>query len=292
VTLAYGLPFLIGGLGAAGLAGMHRQVFRPRLAAWALSIASMAVALAAIVLLASIAVAWVGDVTPGDWLVICGGSTPHNHIPTLVGLGAVVLTLLLAARAGRTATRFFSAWTRGGNGNVEILSTRQVVAHARPNRGGPNGGTIVLSEGVISLLEPQELSAVIAHERSHLQHRHHRFVFCVDVAASFVPLLSPARRALRFATERWADEDAAIAVGSRDVVAQAVARTALAEVRDYQLAINGGPVVRRVDALTTPESPGRHVTSTVAIAASAGVVIAASAVQIHHALGVLSHFCS
>jgi hypothetical protein len=291
VTPAFGLPFLIGGLGAVFLACMHRRVFRPRLAAWTLSIASIAVAVAAIVLLSSIALAWVGHMTPGDWLAICGGSASRNHISTLVGVGAFMLTLVLVIRASHTATRFFTAWTRGSSGEIEILSTRHVVAHARPNRGGPNRGTIVLSEGVISLLEPQELSAVIAHERSHLQHRHHRFVFCVNVAASLMPLLSPTRRALRFATERWADEDAAVAVGSRNVVAQAVARTALAEVREYRLPINGGPVVRRVDALTAPASPGSHVTSTTMIAASAGFVIAASALQVHHALGVLSHLC-
>lgn len=71
---------------------------------------------------------------------------------------------------------------------------------------------------------------MFAHERAHLRHRHHLSVAMTEVVASANPLLRPVARTVTLSVERWADEDAGEAVGSRTVVAAALARAGLATV--------------------------------------------------------------
>jgi hypothetical protein len=67
------------------------------------------------------------------------------------------------------------------------------------------------------------------------------------------PLLVGVRASVELLLERCADEDAAVVVGDRDLVARAVARAALATVREGPaLAMSGAATVRRVRALTVP----------------------------------------
>jgi beta-lactamase regulating signal transducer with metallopeptidase domain len=73
-------------------------------------------------------------------------------------------------------------------------------------------------------LDAGERRAVLAHERSHLRHRHHLHHAAGQLAAAN-PLLARLPAALLLATERWADEDAARTV-RRDTVARALTRSA------------------------------------------------------------------
>jgi hypothetical protein len=81
-----------------------------------------------------------------------------------------------------------------------------------------------------------------------------------DLAAAINPLLRPTARVIAHAVERWADEDAADAVGDRRLVARTLARTALLQHRPISggaVAATGGDVVNRVRALLAP-TPTRH----------------------------------
>jgi Zn-dependent protease with chaperone function len=89
-------------------------------------------------------------------------------------------------------------------------------------------GRTVVSTGMLAALTPAERRVLLAHEASHLRNRHALYVLLVGVAAAGNPLLRPVSDAVRLGVERWADEDAAAAVGDRTVAARAVARAAVA----------------------------------------------------------------
>lgn len=153
---------------------------------------------------------------------------------------------ITAIRAARDLT------DPAGAGPLLIVRTDRPVAHALPGR----PGTIVISTGMLAGLDPAERRALLAHERAHLSRAHHRFVAVVDVLATANPLLHPLRKVVRYTTERWADELAACAVGSRAVVARAVGKAALATKQHHTpalepvlLAAAAGEVPRRVAAL-------------------------------------------
>jgi beta-lactamase regulating signal transducer with metallopeptidase domain len=123
-------------------------------------------------------------------------------------------------------------------------------AFALPGRrGGGVSGRIVVSSGVLRAVDAGERQAVLARERAHLRHRHHRFLIVLRMAAAANPLLRPLSGAGAYAVERWADEDAAT-VTSRRQVARALGRAALATHRPPPAALGatGGEVPQRVRA--------------------------------------------
>jgi hypothetical protein len=113
---------------------------------------------------------------------------------------------------------------------------------------------------------------MLAHERAHLGCHHYAFAAAAHLAAAANPLLRPLAAAVAYTTERWADENAAAAVGDRRQVARAVAKAAVAskgtqpstQLPAIALGILGrrrdphataGPVPRRVAALLAPPLP-------------------------------------
>ena len=101
-------------------------------------------------------------------------------------------------------------------------------------------------------LAAPERRALLAHERAHLAHGHHWHRGAVTLAVAANPLLAPLRPAIVYATERWADEDAAAQVGDRRHVATALARVALmgrAPAPGLRLALAAQAVPARVSAM-------------------------------------------
>lgn len=129
----------------------------------------------------------------------------------------------------------------------------------------------------------------------HLERRHHRYLRVAGWAAAAVPVLRPLEAHLRFATERWADEDAATSVGDRRVVARAVARAALARSEapaPGTLAIAGTGVTARVDALVN-EPAGARLSAIVPLAGATATLasLSGSTVQLHHLFAFGAHVC-
>ncbi len=116
-------------------------------------------------------------------------------------------------------------------------------------------GHVLVTAGMLGLLDADERRVMFAHERAHLDRRHHGLTILAAAAAALNPLLIPVRDTVEFLVERQADEDAAAVVGDRDLTARAVARAALAAVPPgpAALAIGGGTAVRRVRALRHPD---------------------------------------
>jgi Zn-dependent protease with chaperone function len=134
------------------------------------------------------------------------------------------------------------------------------LAVAVPGRPG-RAGHLLVTTGMLRLLDADERRVVFAHEQAHLAHRHDRLVAATAAAAALNPLLVPVRDTVAYLVERWADEDAAAAVDDRDLTARAVARAALATVGSgpaAALGINGGAALHRVRALTEPAPTPRR----------------------------------
>lgn len=122
------------------------------------------------------------------------------------------------------------AWARATrypvHGDVTVLPDLGIDAFALPGPGRVRGRVIVTG-GMLKRLRPGDRAVVLAHERSHLRHRHHWFLLAAELAATCHPPLRLLREAVAYCVERWADEDAAAAVGDRRRAATAIARTAL-----------------------------------------------------------------
>jgi hypothetical protein len=106
---------------------------------------------------------------------------------------------------------------------IVVLPGPDLDAYALP--GWP--GRVVVSGGLLDLLEPRRRAALIAHERAHLAGRHHLFTITAWMAAAACPLLIPVARTVEFTVERWADEKAAAATGDRRLVAETIGQVAV-----------------------------------------------------------------
>jgi Zn-dependent protease with chaperone function len=214
---------------------------------------------------------------------------------------ATAAALLLAASVAGTVAgiRRISALARAHRVAAEspddellVLPDERPIAHALPGR----PGRIVVSTGMLTGLSPAERRALLAHERAHLSRSHHLFVAVVDILAAANPLLRPLRKVIRYTTERWADELAARAVGSRSVVARAVGKAALATedatshdsvTSQITMAAAAGEVPRRVAALLTAPPARRIVSAKMLVALIALALTIASAGNAVEAAGDL-----
>lgn len=227
-------------------------------------------------------------------------AAPHQvmHVPALVtvaghrsfsgwiGAACLVGFAVGGVSVGRAVLRIVTERRSVFRIAAGLAQSHDPVALAVPGR---RGGVLV-SAGMHSHLSPAEVGAVVAHEQSHLRHAHHRYLAAVMICSAALPPLRQLEASLRFAIERWADEDAAVTVGDRKVVAQAVARAALTSSpeRAATAGFSEVGVLARVEALlanapvTSPFAGGTLVTT--AGLASSGMT--SSALQLHH-LGVL-----
>lgn len=203
-------------------------------------------------------------------------------IPALLAvLGACGWTLWRHRRVRRRAERALAPLPARA---VAVLPDDVPYAYALP---GGRRDRVVVSRGMLARLTSRERRALFAHERAHLEGRHHRFLLVVRVAARANPFLRPLCTAVGYTTERWADEEAAVRVGSRRVVARAIGKSALVSAGAPTPTLAGfaaaGPVPRRVAALLAPAPATRAWpgvgTATGMAAWGAAVGTAASAVS-------------
>ena len=224
----------------------------PRHATWLISAGAVTSALCALAVLGLLAFVLVGQLPlfadEGHWST----AALRHHEITEPGVAAVSLALLLAAGAAlllaarRQALALLAAYRSCRDMPGELVVLRDGPAQAAAVPGRP--GRVVVAESLLVALSGPERRALLAHERAHLAHGHHWHRGAVTLAAAANPLLAPLRSAIVYATERWADEDAAAEVGDRRQVATALARTAL-------IARGPGPGVRL--ALAAQAVPAR-----------------------------------
>jgi Zn-dependent protease with chaperone function len=165
---------------------------------------------------------------------------------------------------------------------------------------------IVVTSGMLAALTLAEREVLLAHEHAHAGSRHHLFAAVARLAAAANPLLGPLATAIGYSVERWADERAAAAAGSRPLAARTIAKAgaALAKAalaasaapafRAHSAVVlaalprpstlrRAGPVPRRVAALLGPPPRLRLVplVLTVALVAFAGLSALEAARDLH-----------
>lgn len=216
----------------------------------------------------------------------CGALYDHRA-PVWAGAGAAAVLVLALVRAVRSETRWRRAvapWRDAAP--VEVVPGLGTDAFAVPGR----PGAIVVGQGLFDALDPDERRVVLAHERAHLDLNHHLYLRVGDLAAA-VPLLGSIAGQIRYATERCADEAAAVVVGDRHLVARTIIKAALTGTTPSPLpAASGGHVTARVDALLN--QPAAATSGRLAVPASLAPVAAAliaAAVQVHHLGAFLTH---
>ena len=194
--------------------------------------------------------------------------TSHRGSFTPIGVFALVAVIAASVSATRVRSRQRRQRAPKDVREIAIITSDQPVAYALPGR----PGQVVVSTGMLRSLDAQERRVLIAHERSHLRRRHHRYVRLTELAVAALPVLAPLNARLRFAIERWADEDAAAEIGDRAVVACAIARAALAAqpAPRFGLAMADAGVVERVEIMLAGPAPRSRL-----IEAVLGVVIVA-----------------
>ncbi|GAA2484840.1 M48 family metalloprotease [Winogradskya humida] len=169
-------------------------------------------------------------------------------------LAASVVAVVRAFRGYRVALATAS-------GFAVLPADRQVVVvdDALPEAYSIEGppARIVVTTGMRDLLDPRQYQALLAHEREHLQGRHHRLVRMAGLAAAAHPLLRVLAARVGYLVERAADERAAAHVGDRHSVAFAIGAAALAGAgrgSGLHLAARQGVVPRRVRELLQPRT--------------------------------------
>jgi len=156
-----------------------------------------------------------------------------------------------------TARRLPDADAGPGPGAAVVLDAAHRVAYCVPGR----PATIVLSSGALAVLDPGQLTAVLAHERAHLAGRHHLLISLTRaLRASFpaVPLFTQGPGEVARLAEMCADDVAAHRAGRGTLIAALLAMGTGTAVPATALAATGGATLARVQRLLEPPRPVRR----------------------------------
>ncbi|MFD3414135.1 M56 family metallopeptidase [Streptomyces cyaneofuscatus] len=273
-------------LTALPIARLAEQHLHPRRAARLLTTVAVILASCSLVCLGLLVVVGTaqlpGNPLPDGWSdEEVREAVPHD---AFAGKASILALVAVTMACGFTVHRHYRFRARAhrtlaglpGGGDLAVLPDDVPYAYALP--GSP--GRVMVSTAMLAALDPAERRALLAHERAHLDGRHHRLLLATRLAGCVNPLLRPLRAALVYSTERWADEEAARVTGDRRLTARAVGKAALvsapgpaaAAVAGFAAA---GPVPRRVAALLGPVPPDRGWPPALTPAGAAAFVAAA-----------------
>jgi Zn-dependent protease with chaperone function len=268
--------------------GLARRM-PPAVATRVLVPASLIIVTTGVWVFIAVAFTWVAQLPPvsryGDWSAQQVRET--TPFPTTVAVGCGLLAMVAVGRTITIGTRRVRTLlaVRHSCRRLGAPGSLVVVEHDRPDAFATPGGTgrIVVTTGLLRALRADERRALLAHEASHLAHRHTWWILAADIAAAANPLLAPTTRAVWHAVERWADEDAAREVTDRKLVARTLARTALLTRGNpdpsVRLTATGGDVPGRVRALLGPPPEPRVVPLAALVALLVAATLAAGTVQ-------------
>lgn len=135
-----------------------------------------------------------------------------------------------------------------------VMACDRPAAYCVPGRGG---GEVVVTTTALSRLNPEELRAVLAHERAHLRGRHHLIVLLsagLRRAFPFVPPLRSAHERVAQLVELIADDRAAGRT-SRTTLASALLVLGSATVPAATLGAGGSTAALRAQRMLAPVEP-------------------------------------
>lgn len=280
LTVAMGLAIIV--------TATHRRL-PPVVAARAVAITLAVVAAAAVPTLWIVSLGYVAHLPllggRLDWCAKTFGV--HDPIPAWIGAPALMLSIAGIVRA-RPVLRSYRRLRHDHPGTVEIADHEQPFAFTLPGR----GGHVVLSSGLVEMLDDAEQGVVLAHERAHARHRHDRYLLTAQLAAAVMPLLRPLAGRLQFSLERWADELAVAHCGDRGFVARTLGKVALRSVTPVgAMSFAGLGVPARVAALLSPPMTPLRSHSHAALWGAILLTGMLAAFQIHHLARLLTAVC-
>ena len=221
----------------------------------------------------------------GDWSAEILRQTDPVPIWVGVSCGLLLVPLVLFAlralayRIRAVAEWYRMCWRMEHVGGLIVLNEERPEAFTTP----VGRGRVVVSTGMLRALRADERRALLAHEASHASRGHAWWLMAADLAAAVNPLLAANARAVGHTVERWADEDAARAVGDRELVARSLARAALHahDARPVALGAAGGRVGDRVRALLAAP-PRFRVLPALALAVLAAITVGSAVTVLNH----------
>jgi len=287
------LPLVIPAIAAVAARPLAERL-PPRTATWLLAISSVILAAASCGVLGLLALAAAVRIPYVDAAAGMSIRAVNSSDPGSVPLGILAGALLAAAAtaavravwlrttalmaAHQHTRRLPRAGVLTGAAEAVVVQDDGVDAYTVP--GWPS--RIVVTSGMLAALNPAEREVLLAHERAHAGSCHYIFTAVARLAAAANPLLIPLASAIGFCVERWADERAAAAAGSRPLAARTIAKAALAAAsapaaRSHYAVLLGalprparargpGVVPRRVAALLGPPPRLRLVLLVLAVA--------------------------
>jgi Zn-dependent protease with chaperone function len=303
LVVAWCLPALLTRLTAAGFSA------RLGLAAWlAAMISVLAAVLAAIQYLITAAVAGWPQLAKAVCRSVAGGACTAVVYRSAVfelamGLAAAAAALALAVlawRYGRSVQRV-QRRTRAhaeaariagrrlpGAGAAVVLDAAQPAAYCVPGR----PAAIVLTSAALDVLDPGQLTAVLAHERAHLAGRHHLLIALTrGLAATFpgVPLFTRGPAEVARLAEMCADDAAARHSSRPTLVAALLAMGTGTPVQAAALAATGGALTARIQRLIEPAPRARHARNRLALVTVILLLALASALVTRYAGPLATH---
>lgn len=271
--------------------------------------ASVGAVLGSLVLLAVAAALPVGQVSfdVGHLLHACSavlrsryrfGDAPRSAV--VAGAVAAAVTVLLARAFVLRAVALVGQRSRQRcmidvlacdltEDGARVVEHHVPLAYCIPGR----GGRIVLTSAAVNALDAEQLEAVIAHERAHLQGRHDLVLFADEVARAAFPWVSFFRTAGQQTAglvEMLADDRAARQVGALPLASALVDMGSRAAPRGA-LGVSSRMTQERVMRLVRdPYSPGPWRQASVLIA-SAGLLLAPWVIAVLPAWAARDGFC-
>jgi Zn-dependent protease with chaperone function len=211
----------------------------------------------------------------------------HQAVPAWLGVPAVAAAGFGAVRSA-LVVRSHRRLRHDRPGRIEIAGDARAFAYTLPGA----GGRLVLSSGLVELLDDRETAVVIAHEQAHARFRHDRYLLLAQVAAAISPVLRPVSSRLRYSLERWADETAVEGCGDRTLVARTLAKVALVgPAPTGALAVAGLGVPARVAALLAPRRQRPSRIGEVLLSSTIAATVVLTVVQLHHLTHLVAVLC-
>lgn len=217
----------------------------------------------------------------GLWDLVRGEA--HAKLSIFAWIFLVIALVLIGRLLGCLALTFFSARrTRLRHAEIlhllsepsqnypdtRIISSDEAVAYCLPQ--GPRKGTAVLSTGLLEVLSEDERSAVIAHEKAHLDFRHDILVIPFAAWHRALPFFSATAIGLNSVNrliEFMADDQARDRIDP-EVLARAVAAAARIS-PDHREALSAERIMR----LSQPRHPARAMVRLFSCMAAAGLLL-------------------
>jgi Zn-dependent protease with chaperone function len=258
-----------------------------------------AVVLAILAAAAPFTLTWAGSPRAGSRLLLAGQAVPGGQATAVAGLALAAAVVLRAAgcvtwelHRGRRARREHAAMVAatgrpGHEPGIAILDHDAPAIYCMP-RGQYR---IVISSGALAALTPDQLHAVLAHERAHLCFRHHLGVALATALARAFPrvsLLTQAQSQLAVLAEMAADDTAARRHRPEDLAA-ALVILASAGARPATLAASGPEAIARLQRILATQQPRRGIARLAAVAGLIPAAAIACLPLIFAACDIISH---